>query len=165
MKKLALIIIGIFMLVGCDAPAMNYEVKDNGPDGFFGLKWKSTVNEALSKHIIFPGRMYFGSYNAETRQNTIGDIILTSSTMFFYKDQFYNYQGRFSGEEKYDRIKTALLEKYGDPDYQKLKHIIWKFNHSAIILNYEDEKGIVSFTHIELLSKRVEAAEDINTDL
>lgn len=159
MKKLALIVIGILMLAGCDAPAMKMEVKDNGPDGFFGLTWKSSVKQAVENNIVFPfGRQkrLTPGVEYEPRQKLIGDVQMGSySHMSFYKDRFYEYYGLFTGEENYDKLRTALLTKYGDPKGQELKRINWQFNHSFISLNYDTEKGsgTIGFVYIQIFQE------------
>ena len=161
MKKLVLIVIGILMLMlaGCDAPAMNYEVKDKGPDGFFGLKWKSTVKQAVENRIIFPFGMSnekLPSMDYEPTQKYIGDVKMDSySNMSFYKNQFYKYYGLFNRLENYNKLRTALLEKYGDPGLQKKYYMLWKFNHSVIMLTYDesDSVGHLVFSQLQLFQE------------
>lgn len=148
MKKLILIVIGILMLSGC-----------NGPDGVFGLKWKSTFKQGVDKGVIYPIQNhspFTPTLSCETIKRNIGDVKLKESSMSFYKDKFYCYYGWFTGEWNYDKLRTALLEKYGDPYTQNLKYILWNFNNvSTISLDYNPEKGegVVCYSYLPLLKK------------
>jgi len=109
----------------------------NEPDGFRGIKWKSSSVKLKDMKASSNEDVYSG-FKRKKDKLAIGSAKLDDLEYVFYKKEFCMVKVAFSKAVNFASIKETMVHQYGEPPKQFTENLIWEGKDVAIVLRYNE---------------------------
>lgn len=138
-------IIGVTLLQAADIQFKS----GSKPDGFRGIKWRTSLSSIPDMEYIDARTTFNGQTLEVYRRNSdimkIGNVDLSTINYIFWKGQLHSIEIRVSGKENFMLFRKELVERYGGDTQNRplIEMYFWLGNgpNDPIgILAYDDSK-------------------------
>ncbi len=153
MRRIALVIALVVSVVVFATMAFAFK---NEPLGFKGLEWGKKPTPDMIKIVEDYARR---GYIRTSDKLALGGALLDRITyMFFlqgFREEFFAVRLEFTEERAYNILVNICKEKFGDPDKEILKELVWNGERTSIVLDYSGitQEGVMIMAHNTLTER------------